>query len=394
MLAVICGTLLIVLPLTIRNAIVFHRLIPLSLGAGQTFLEGIADYDKDGRFGIPNTDVGIMKQESEIYQRPDYYGTLFNPDGVEREQARLSRGFAIVRSHPLWFVSVMAQRASSMMRLERARLIATEPPVSRSLGMAGQLQPVWSKTGADLVTNEFVKSLLAISSLEPDGQSLTLRCDDSKYNLQAMTSFVRVQRNVEYVFALPIKIEQGRVRVTVSDSLGNMYARYIVEPREDKPSQAQPTNLIKLPLVAADENIRLAISNEAPGFPPIITIGVIKLYELGPARFLWTRYPRILIHALQKAFLTAAVLPFAVIGLVILIWRRKTRALVILSVVPIYFFLVQSLVHTEYRYVLAVVYFLFAFASVALGCGVQLIVAKLEALLKRGLPAKESSMKR
>jgi hypothetical protein len=35
-LAVVFGTLLIVLPLTIRNAIAFHRFIPLSLGAGQT----------------------------------------------------------------------------------------------------------------------------------------------------------------------------------------------------------------------------------------------------------------------------------------------------------------------------------------------------------------------
>jgi len=86
-LAVICGTLLIVVPLTLRNAIVFHRFIPLSLGAGQTLLEGIADYDHEGRFGIPQTDMGIMKQEAEIYQRPDYYGTLFKPDGVERERA-------------------------------------------------------------------------------------------------------------------------------------------------------------------------------------------------------------------------------------------------------------------------------------------------------------------
>src|SRR5262245_17005472 len=83
-LAVICGTMLIVVPLTIRNAIVFHRFIPLSLGAGQTLLEGIADYDHEGRFGIPSTDVGIMRQEAEMFQRPEYYGTLFNPDGVER----------------------------------------------------------------------------------------------------------------------------------------------------------------------------------------------------------------------------------------------------------------------------------------------------------------------
>ena len=69
-LSIIFGTLLIVLPLTIRNAIVFHRFIPLSLGAGQTLLEGIADYDPQGKFGIPNTDIGIMKQEAEQFHRP------------------------------------------------------------------------------------------------------------------------------------------------------------------------------------------------------------------------------------------------------------------------------------------------------------------------------------
>ena len=64
-LAVIAGTLLIVLPLTIRNAIATRHFIPVSLGAGQTLLEGIADYDANNRFGIPNTDMGIMRQEAE-----------------------------------------------------------------------------------------------------------------------------------------------------------------------------------------------------------------------------------------------------------------------------------------------------------------------------------------
>src|SRR6185295_14145533 len=91
-LAVIFGTLLIILPLTLRNAIVFHRFIPVSLGAGQTLLEGIADYDDAGRFNIPRTDLGITKQESEAFQRPDYHPALLNPDGVQREHWRLQRG--------------------------------------------------------------------------------------------------------------------------------------------------------------------------------------------------------------------------------------------------------------------------------------------------------------
>src|SRR6185437_402318 len=89
-------------------------------------------------------------------------------------------------------------------------------------------------------------------------------------------------------------------------------------------------------------------------------------YELGPARFLWTRYPRILLRAIQRVFITAIFLPLALLGLGVNIWHKRTAALIILSVVPLYYFTVQSVFHTEYRYVLAVNYFLFAFAAMGI----------------------------
>src|SRR5258706_2592243 len=183
-LALVFGTLLIVLPLTIRNAIVFHRFIPLSLGAGQTLLEGIADYDPQERFGIPNTDVGIMKQEAAQSQRPDYYPGLFNPDGVERERARLARGFGLIRSHPLWFAGVMARRAGSMLRLERSRLISIEPPVSHSLGDISKLQPAWIATPAELSFPGTGLSSQAKVFRELSTDTLTLIGDESKYGDQ------------------------------------------------------------------------------------------------------------------------------------------------------------------------------------------------------------------
>src|SRR6185369_3955301 len=150
-LAVICGTLLIVVPLTLRNAIVFHRFIPLSLGAGQTLLEGIADYDKNGRFGIPETDLGIQKQEAEAFNRPDYNKGLLNPDGIQRERWRLQRGFKVIGSHPLWFGGVMIQRAASMVKLERARLISTSPAVTYPLHLVDQSSIVVTMTPSDLL---------------------------------------------------------------------------------------------------------------------------------------------------------------------------------------------------------------------------------------------------
>src|SRR2546423_1363491 len=138
-LLVICGTLLLVLPLTIRNAVVFHRFIPVSLGAGQTFLEGIADYDPQGRLGVPSTDMSIMRQEAEMFQRPDYYGFLFKPDGVERERWRISRGARVIASHPFWFAGVMVRRAASMAKLERVRLLSSSPAITHSFDATNAL---------------------------------------------------------------------------------------------------------------------------------------------------------------------------------------------------------------------------------------------------------------
>jgi len=373
-LAVVCGTLLIVLPLTIRNAIVFHRFIPLSLGAGQTLLEGIADYDHEGRFNIAKTDMGIMKQEAEDFHRPDYYTTLFNPDGVERERARLARGFAVIRSHPFWFAGVMTQRAAAMVRLERSRLVSTEPPVSHSLEGTDKLEPIWTSWAEELLKSAFVSPRASAVSL-PGGVVLILTGDSEKYGEQLLTPPIPVKLNNDYVLTVPIKIERGRMRISVKDPAGKIYSSAIVEALETKSPDEQPVNQLQLSFVASkDDRVRLVFSNEASIPPnPVARVGAIKLFELGPARFLWTRYPRFLVHGLQKIFLTMVILPLAIIGLVLLIIKRQWPALTILLVVPMYFFCVQSIVHTEYRYVLAVDYFLFALVGVTISSLISLV---------------------
>lgn len=373
--ALVFGTLLIVLPLTIRNAIVFHSFIPLSLGAGQTLLEGIADYDPQGSLGIPNTDVGIMQQEAEQSQRPDYYGTLFNPDGVERERARLSRGLGIIRSHPFWFSGVMARRAASMLRLERSRRVSAEPSISHSLATEN-LGPVWISTPAELSLSGTLRANQTKVTHELLTDRLTLVGDDSKYGDQFSASVVSVKKNTDYVFTLPITIERGRMRISVVSSSGQTYSSTIIETIEHTRPEDQPANLVQLPFIAgAAQQVQVVFSNEASNPPnPVVKVGPIKLFELGPARFLWTRYPRLIVHALQRVFLTAVMLPLAIIGLALLIIKKQSRPLIILTVVPVYFFCVQSIVHTEYRYVLAVDYFLFALVGVAVAWSADILV--------------------
>jgi hypothetical protein len=206
----ISGALLVISLLTIRNAVVFGKFIPVSLGAGQTLIEGIADYNTGGSLGLPQTDMELIRGEAETYQRPDYANSLFTPDGIERDRARMSRGLSVIRAHPFWFAGVMMRRAGSMLRLERT-------PLRLSAGSAG------------------------------------------------------------------------------------------------------PPGIIRWPL-----------------------------------------------RALQKLFITALFLPLTLIGAGILVYHRKFQTLAILLAVPCYYFCTQSALHTEYRYVLVIHYFLFVLAALAL----------------------------
>ncbi|MFM9903118.1 MAG: ArnT family glycosyltransferase [Pyrinomonadaceae bacterium] len=73
------------------------------------------------------------------------------------------------------------------------------------------------------------------------------------------------------------------------------------------------------------------------------------------------------LKALQRVFINATFLPFVVLGMFLLLWRKETRwQVMFLAIVPIYFFAVQSLLHTEYRYVLATPHIFVIFAGVPL----------------------------
>jgi hypothetical protein len=268
----------------------------------------------------------------------------------------------------------MARRAASMLKLERSRLVSVEPPVSHSLGI-DSLAPVWTGTPGELSFSGVGLSPQIKVSYEPSSGRLTLVGDDSKYGDQFSSNVVNVKKNNDYVFTAPISIERGRMRISVVKPGGKVYSSTIVETIENTNAEAQPTSLVQLPFVAnSNQPVQVVFSNEASNPPnPLVKVGPIKLFELGPARWLWTRYPRLLVHGIQKIFLTAVILPLAMVGLALLIIKRQRKALIILAVVPVYFFCVQSIVHTEYRYVLALDYFLFALVGVAVAWAINLV---------------------
>ncbi len=359
----VAATLVVISPLTIRNYLVYRHFIPLSLGAGQKLLEGIAEYDQEGRFGIPKTDLGIVRQEAEAHGRPDYAPSLFGADGIERDRMRVARGLAVIRAHPAWYLGVMFRRAGTFFRLARVPIASRYPPVTHSLEGTERAQPVWSRSPGALIEEGAVASTQARGTLTGDGQAFKLVADDSKSGDQMVTSPVTVRRNTDYVFSFPLQLQE----VADADS-GDALVSTVLDLVEGTPPQEQPLNALKMGFVSGPASrVQLKFSNGASTpIRPIANIGRIDLFELGPANYLWTRLPRFLVRTVQRFYLTAWVLPFAIIGLVLLAHRRQSRVIAVLLVVPIYYCCVQSALHTERRYVFVIQYFLLMLAAAAL----------------------------
>ncbi len=125
--AVLLASFLLVLsPITIRNCVVFRAFIPVSLGIGTTFVEGLGDYDSVKRLGMPSTDEGVMEMDARNAGRPDYYGNLYNPDGIERERERIKIGLSLVAANPGWYLASVLHRGMMTFRMERVPVIAPQ----------------------------------------------------------------------------------------------------------------------------------------------------------------------------------------------------------------------------------------------------------------------------
>ena len=223
----LAAALLVIAPLTIRNWIVFHHFIPVSLGAGQTMLEGISDYDPERKFGIPNTDMGIMKMEAEEHNRPDYYSTLFAPDGIKRDRMRVARAFDVIRQNPGWFVGVMVRRAGYMLRLERARRISTDPPV-RQYGELNELQLKWRPSPGALSTT--VERFPGVRVEMPDALTLQMISNEPRNAIQLRTAPIDVKSDHEYVLRMNLVVDEGRVALqVVGVGSGKVLSSTIVE---------------------------------------------------------------------------------------------------------------------------------------------------------------------
>jgi hypothetical protein len=385
--ALVGACIIIVAPITIRNLVVFHRFIPLSLGVGQMLNVGISDYDKDKRFGLPASDIETVTTEAERYNRPDYAQSLFGGNGIEREQQRTSRALAVVRSHPLWFAGIVLRRAASMLRLERIPRIETRAGVTSSFAGAENAQPVWTLSPAELIGSGLSSQTQTRTSLSSDGQAMVVESDARDFRYQIVSSPIAVEKDTDYLLQIPVAVEQGEVVIEVSSP--DQTRRYGSSPILNRLERLKPgdqsLDVYRIAFVsrAADQ---ISIGIDSPGSKSgktVVRLGRPELYRLGPASFLWTRYLRVIIHYAQKFFLTAWILPLFIAGICLMLLAGRREVVLILLAVPAYYLCFQSILHTEYRYVLAAQPFLYVTASVTLYCLAILIGGVFRRLLAR-----------
>jgi hypothetical protein len=392
-LALVSAAAVIIAPILIRNWIVFHRFIPLSATTGLLLVEGIAEFDKDNRFGMPRSDAEAALKDVEWHGRPEYAERFWRPDGIERDRERLRRGLAVVRSNTGWFLGVMLRRMEFMLKyndfrqqdspqLSTAPTLSDGPNFGHKLETAHQMPPRWSSSPPELMTKGTLVSGRAKAVLEDNDLALQITSAGSEYGDFFSSESIGVKPNTDYLLRLSVMLDHGNADVKIGTDdprivLALVAASNAVKQRrpktEDKDAvqpDSTPAPRMKVLLVpfASGENTQIRFSlYKSAAEPAVLNMGTAEVFESGPTPYLWTRYPRAAIRAIQKNFFKTNITRWLiVIGLILLALARRGRALAILLIVPAYFLFVQSPLHTEYRYILAIHYFLFVIVAVTL----------------------------
>ena len=72
------------------------------------------------------TDEDVRELDVRLSGNTSYLDQTYNPDGVERDRARIKHGLGIVAANPGWFIASVAHRSISMLRMERVPVISQE----------------------------------------------------------------------------------------------------------------------------------------------------------------------------------------------------------------------------------------------------------------------------
>lgn len=372
-------TALVIAPITIRNAVVYHRFIPLSIGAGITMVEGIADYDHEQRFGMPPSDEQTAVADAEWHGRPDYAANLWTPDGVERDRERLRRGLAVVRQNPGWFAGVMLRRMAYMLRYNDLRpqetgpttiapALRDEPNFGHAIEVAADASPAWANSPAELQAGNQAEA--GTGNMFLVEQTLVMVRKGGPQTLLSIGP-IPVEPHADYVLRLPVLLRgmAGEVRIGTADPRITLSVTPITAAADEAMTDDAPAlRTVEVPFASGQmTSVRLLLAATDQRAGGVATVGGAEMFAVGPTPYQWTRGPRAAIRGLQKNLFKTSTLRWLIVaGLILIALAGRPRALLLLLAVPVYYLLAQSPLHTEYRYILVIHYFLFVMTATTL----------------------------
>ena len=116
--AVAIFAILLVVPITVRNAIVFHEFLPNGLNVGVNLWEGLGETERGVAAGMAVDDKSLIEAERKKLNLPSEYPlTLAFPDGIRRDRQRMRDSLQVIAANPFWSVAVMVRRAVRLLKL-------------------------------------------------------------------------------------------------------------------------------------------------------------------------------------------------------------------------------------------------------------------------------------
>ncbi|MBI3654776.1 MAG: glycosyltransferase family 39 protein [Acidobacteria bacterium] len=405
-LALSLAMLAVIAPITLRNWMVYHRFIPLTIVTGLNLVQGLAEFDKEGKFDLPPLDGDAMLKDAKWHNNPDYATNLFVPDGIERDQYRFKRGVAVIRQNPRWFAGVVFARMAYMVRYNDFRpqnnttftsiapTVAPRPGFGHRIEVAQSATPIWSISPSDMVAKAERLSTEVDISLTQSGR-LRLLGNGIAHEEQLSPAPIAVKENTDYILTIPVSLEQSRVdlriraldkRFTLQSKLAYHFSRRVKPPKDKVKAPAsdealdnanpnpsnnneeKPMTLMQVPFASGHHReIRFVIANNGASDKTILEAGQAQLFEIGATPYQWTQGPRSVVVGLQKnIFKTATMRVLIVVGIVLLLFAKRRKTLLILLAVPVYFLVTHAAFSVEQRYILALHYFLFVIAATTL----------------------------
>jgi len=129
----------VVVPITIRNYVVFGAFVPVSINGGLTLWQGVAD--AGGReVGAKRHDTLVAEEEAIRYDNPRYRDWWAEPDGIWRDNDRYRRAMEVIRANPGRFARVMLGRMGEMLNYAAAEAptVLRVPPEPDDAGAAAE----------------------------------------------------------------------------------------------------------------------------------------------------------------------------------------------------------------------------------------------------------------